>query len=394
MLCLVSLSFGEGWDESYAQINFVPNGNFESFSTCPNGFGQINYTDNWYNPNNGQTDYYNSCALVSTGLNVPCAGYNCDYYQYAHSGDAYAAIECAYYYGGNNRGYVQVQLINPLVTNRCYYVEFYTNHANHGIYSVNNIGAYISNNAANTPTAPAPLGLTPQILLPGNPVISDTLNWTKVYGLYQATGGEDYLTIGNFQNDSNTVFQMDTLNPYHEAYYFLDDVSLYEIQNANAGRDTTICLGDSVQLGITNYEGVTYNWQPTTGLSFPDSGNPWVHPTQTTTYYLTQTTPCSPIGTLDSVVVIIGNCTVGAGELGTRKEELGISPNPATTNLTLTLTNGSGIVSLYNVLGEEVLSLVLTKEKTEVDVSSLSQGVYFVEVKTGNGELRKKFVKQ
>ncbi len=392
MLCLVSLSFGEGWGVAHAQINLVPNGDFESFSTCTPGAGLINIAVPWYDPNNSSSDYYNGCSMNSS-VGIPCQA-NCAYYQYPHSGYAYAALEGAIYTVSNYREYIQVQLTNVLTANKCYYAEFYTNKTNSDKYAVNNIGAYISSTAITCPTQ-TPYYLTPQILLSGNPVISDTLNWVKIFGIYQALGGENFLTIGNFQSDSNTIFQIiDNSSPFTEAAYYIDDVSMYEIPNANAGRDTTICNGDSVQLGITNYEGVTYNWQPTTGLSYPDIGNPWAHPTHTTTYYLTQTTPCSPIATMDSVVVTIGNCTVGAGELGTRKEELGISPNPATTNLTLTLTNGSGIVSLYNVLGEEVLSLLLTKEKTEVDVSSLAQGVYFVEVKTENGELRKKFVKQ
>lgn len=52
--------------------------------------------------------------------------------------------------------------------------------------------------------------------------------------------------------------------------------------NANAGRDTTICVGDAVQLSATG--GGTYSWSPGATLSCTDCPNPIARPTQTTTY--------------------------------------------------------------------------------------------------------------
>jgi len=206
---------------------------------------------------------------------------------------------------GNNRDYIQVKLVDSLVINKCYSVEFYTNLVNFVPWAINNVGAYISNNAIHC-TPPNPYNLTPQILLPGNPVISDTVNWVKVYGIYSATGGEDYITIGNFAYDSNTVFLPMISSGGHQSYYYVDDVSLYEIKSAKAlysGNDTTICNSGFIQLGTTNYEGVTYRWSPAAGLSDSTSGTPTASPTHTTTYYLTQTTPCAT--TTDSVKVTV-----------------------------------------------------------------------------------------
>ncbi len=132
----------------------------------------------------------------------------------------------------------------------------------------------------------------------------DTVNWVKIQGLYQANGGELYITIGDFLNDSSTIFQIaDSTSNYYGAYYFIDDVNLYALPNANAGRDTTICTNESAQLGVDNITGVEYNWQPTIGLSSSTIGNPTATPTHTTTYILTQTTPCSI--TTDTVTVIV-----------------------------------------------------------------------------------------
>lgn len=51
---------------------------------------------------------------------------------------------------------------------------------------------------------------------------------------------------------------------------------------ANAGRDTTICVGDAAQLSATGAG--TYSWSPGPTLSCTDCPNPVARPTQTTTY--------------------------------------------------------------------------------------------------------------
>ncbi len=373
--------------KGYGQ-NLVPNGDFEFFSTCPTAYGQIYTANPWTDPTNATSDYFNGCNPTS----IPCQA-SCVYYQYPHSGIGYAAIEFLFHLSTNIREYVQVPISSILVNNKCYYVEFYTNKANADKYAVNNIGAYISDTAI-TSLYETCLNVTPQILLPGNPVISDTLNWVKVYGLYQASGGENYLTIGNFRNDANTSIQIiDNTSTNDEAYYYIDDVSMYEIKTTNAGRDTTICLGDSVRLGTGNYEGLQYEWQPTTGLSNAGIGSPMASPNVTTTYYLLQTTPCGVLR--DTVTITLGNCTVGVNELGIKNAELEIIPNPATNEIMLTSNQKLKTIHIYNVLSEEVFfeQLTTSNQQLSVDVSTWKEGIYFIEVETEKGVIRKKFIK-
>ncbi|MEI6490006.1 MAG: T9SS type A sorting domain-containing protein [Bacteroidota bacterium] len=210
-----------------SQTNLVPNGNFEFFSNCPTTGGEINFALPWYDPNLSSSDYFNSCNQSST-RGVPCQN-GCLYYQLPRSGNGYAA-----FYGyvptlNNFREYIQIQFSTSLISNKCYYVEFYTNHANNESVAINNIGAYITNTAVSCPVG-QPYNITPQILLSGNSVISDTLNWTKVSGFYHAQGGEDFITIGNFQNDSNTTVQIfdTTATALGEAYYYVDDVTVMD----------------------------------------------------------------------------------------------------------------------------------------------------------------------
>ena len=88
-------------------------------------------------------------------------------------------------------------------------------------------------------------------------------------------------------------------------------------------------------------------------------------------------------------------CNVGIEELGVDGGEIEIYPNPATNEFTLTTKNQQlKTIHIYNVLGEEVLKLerIATSEKA-IDISSWKAGVYFVEVETEKGLVRKKVIK-
>jgi len=64
-------------------------------------------------------------------------------------------------------------------------------------------------------------------------------------------------------------------------------ISLNLLPNADAGSDTSLCFGDSVQL--TGSGGIAYNWSPITGLSDDSIQDPWASPADTTIYFVTVT---------------------------------------------------------------------------------------------------------
>ncbi len=76
------------------------------------------------------------------------------------------------------------------------------------------------------------------------------------------------------------------------------------------------------------------------------------------------------------------------------KESIEIYPNPATTKLTLNLKTYEGNISLYNIIGEIVFTSAITNPQTEIDLSTMPKGMYFVEVRAENKIGRKKFVKE
>ncbi|MGE0637485.1 MAG: gliding motility-associated C-terminal domain-containing protein [Bacteroidia bacterium] len=74
--------------------------------------------------------------------------------------------------------------------------------------------------------------------------------------------------------------------------------------NTFAGAETSICTGDTIQLGATAVTGLTYQWTPALGLSDDEIANPLAFPDETTTYVLEASNPnCSGTDTVTITVV-------------------------------------------------------------------------------------------
>ena len=90
------------------------------------------------------------------------------------------------------------------------------------------------------------------------------------------------------------------------ASYFLLNTVLYAQCNANAGPDSTVCTGASIQLGGTPAGSgpgtLSYSWAPATGLSCTNCPNPILTATTNQTYTLTVT---SSLGCTDDNSVTI-----------------------------------------------------------------------------------------
>ncbi len=211
---------------SYGQTNLVPNGDFEQYSGCPVGYDEIDSCLYWFNPtiggSNGSPDYFNICS-PSFDLRVPS-----NYYgnQPSHSGVAYSGITLYYKSIPNFREYIEVPLTIVLTANTCYHFEMYVNLANICKYTTDAIQVYFSDTAVT--------GIPNYYILPFVPQINNTLgntfdtnNWTLVSGNYTAIGGESFLIIGNFKNDSITNPTIINNNSgYSYSYCYIDDVSL------------------------------------------------------------------------------------------------------------------------------------------------------------------------
>ena len=92
----------------------------------------------------------------------------------------------------------------------------------------------------------------------------------------------------------------------HEYMY----ITVHPMPNFNLGADTTICLGNSVQLSVN--AGASYQWSPAGGLNDPTVGNPIATPTVTTTYsvVVTDSSGCSKS---DSITITVDSNSFVSG---------------------------------------------------------------------------------
>ncbi|MEO6306123.1 MAG: T9SS type A sorting domain-containing protein [Bacteroidia bacterium] len=77
-------------------------------------------------------------------------------------------------------------------------------------------------------------------------------------------------------------------------------------------------------------------------------------------------------------------------------QDLKVFPNPATDQLSIEvaqLLNESSF-SLYNINGQEIINQNINELKTQIDISKLAKGVYYLKIKNVNGVQVKKIIKE
>ncbi|MBA3665432.1 MAG: gliding motility-associated C-terminal domain-containing protein [Bacteroidetes bacterium] len=313
LFCIIFLS-----KKTIAQItnNLINNYSFEILSSCPDNLGQINRASYWFNGNNaGSPDLYHACSSATDAL-VPTNAYGT---QNARTGMSYAGIVL---YGKEFilREYLENQLSKTLKQNTSYCITFYASLTDLSSFAISNLGAYFTQSAlSNTIVFPVAYQYYWQPHIENNPLmpITDTVSWAKVQGIYNAQGGENYITLGNFRADINTNKMqvrplyngIDTAN---SAAYYIDDISVVEINPAKAYSTKTItaCANSTLTLGTDSTFDATYQWQPATGLSCTNCPNPIVTVTTPKKYYLIKQ-QCSAT-TKDSVYIQIYTPTLTA----------------------------------------------------------------------------------
>jgi gliding motility-associated-like protein len=213
------------------QVNLVPNSSFENYTTCPFDYGQLYYATPWFQPNYYfgtvttacSSEIYNTCGSFGY-VSVPSN--NTSGHQIPRTGEGYAG------FGLRNDGaitsieYMEVSLLSSLLAGKTYCINFYVSLSDTSLYAVSNIGAFFSNDSLlyNSPTY-SNIPVIPQIENPSTNIISDKDNWTLISGQFIATGGERYMTIGNFKDNASTPIQI-VSGYYPYAYYYFDDISV------------------------------------------------------------------------------------------------------------------------------------------------------------------------
>ncbi|HXR82406.1 MAG TPA: hypothetical protein VN763_15880, partial [Saprospiraceae bacterium] len=283
---LVVLTFSLCGFYNWAQ-NLVPNPSFEVFTSCPTNYntGEPLQCIPWTKATQGTADYFNVCAF---GNNV---GVPANYFgsQSPKTGDAYCGFYAKYLFP--YREYIMAPLPTPLVAGEFYYFSMYVSLADGGPQSENwcgveHLGAYFSVN-------PPPSGgliwlnVTPQVESQTG-FLSDETEWMYVDGCFYADGGEAYVTIGNFQDDTNTPTDPLCTGNSLTSYYYVDDVSLLVTPPPSPiifdlGGPVLACGEYEI---VPDVDNVFYTWED-------GSHGPTLTVTESGTYALTVNEGCS-----------------------------------------------------------------------------------------------------
>jgi hypothetical protein len=222
-----------GFKKHIKAQNLVYNGYFEIYSNCPTARStpsnlQLDYATGWLT-SASTPDYYNTCASISSQVNVPYSIYG--YQQDCCGGIGYAGefmLDINFANSGD-REYIYTKLIDTLKAGHKYLASMYVSKADGWNYAVATIGMLFTDTAIVLPYPQSFINATPQIK--NTTLLTDTLNWILIQDTVTAVGNETYVTIGNF----NTSATCDSVNiggngNYSNfAYYYIDGVSVYDV---------------------------------------------------------------------------------------------------------------------------------------------------------------------
>lgn len=279
--------------------NLVPNGDFEIFTTCPDGINNIAGPPleciPWTAPSTASTDYFNVCAsslpYPGSTAGVP---FNSLGVQNPHSGAAYCGLYVKVW-SLEYREYLMAPLESPLVAGTCYEVSFFVSLNDQGC-GADRIGAYLSQNPP-PPNGVGVIQVTPQINAEAQ-YYTDKVNWTYIHDYYLASGGESYITIGNFYNDIETTFASGCSGDQWVAYYYIDDVVVEEaapVIDLELNGPVSVCDSYEIDPGLTGYDFLWSDGSTSPTLTVSVSG----------IYSLTVSSTC--VSVEDEIEVIITN---------------------------------------------------------------------------------------
>ncbi|HOZ30675.1 MAG TPA: hypothetical protein PLL66_07135 [Bacteroidales bacterium] len=218
--------------------NLVNNPSFEEYTVCPKGIvgkPEKKLIPYWDVPSKGTPDYFNSCCKGEAGVPQNFAGKI-----RARTGNAYCGIILRQNFTRDNkitgekpliyREYIQTELKTELVKGKKYRIRFYVCNSSNSRFAVDAIGACITTEKVKINTKEV-MNMIPIVENPSGQFMTNQSQWIAIEGIYQAQGGEKYLTIGNFYNNYSTNYIMQNGDSkFNYAYYYIDDVSVFEVE--------------------------------------------------------------------------------------------------------------------------------------------------------------------
>jgi len=310
-------------NETFSQPNLIFNPSFEQLDTCLGGGNALINIQNfgWYSYSTA--DIYTDCAL-SSFFYVPNNRLG---FQYPVSGNNYAGIQtyCMFSpFCNDYKEYITGQIISTLKPGKTYCGSIYVSLVDTDRVACNDMGMAFTNSIPTGPFGQTLINIVPQITNnPATNPLTDKINWMKIKGSFIANGTEQYITIGNFKfaAQSDTI-DLNFNTPFeHQSYYYLDDVSLYELKALNS-KDTVVCPQTNFSQLLKAYSDYdSYLWN--TGDTTKD-----ITITQPGTYWVTASNWCGTV--TDTITVSVFDTLSVQNPLGAN---LGLCPEQFPYNL-------------------------------------------------------------
>lgn len=211
--------------------NLLENGGFELYNALPTNVMQSDLCVGWSKCNlggGGSPDYFH---VNGTGLvQLPNSFYAT---VQAHGGSAIMGLITYHGLSTNFREYLSHALVSPLVVGATYNVQFFLSNGmyngNYGGCGSNHFGmAFSTIQCQQNGTSPMDF-MIPQY---SENAIFYHNDWQQVNFSFVADSAYQYLTIGNFTSNANTLFQNVENSPTDIAYFFVDDIQVVRVEES------------------------------------------------------------------------------------------------------------------------------------------------------------------
>jgi len=384
-----------------AQVNLVPDGSFEDTTFNGMSFSGEGSLNKWHSPSNEM--FITWWSLMSTNRVMDILAYglpqNQYFYQYPKYGYNSLSLvvlnkEPLPHTNLIERSVIRSKLNSKLIAGKQYCATVYVNAWEYfGTYWTNGLGLYFDNGQLDTmitihhDSSGYFPGAVPQVQC--NFLINDTANWMKVQGSFIANGTEEYVTITNFQKDSNTWavpngFQVNG----NGQDISIDNVSLIPIDINNWLPSITYSAfgADSTWVGLNKFDYADGKWYTgnmqyiTTGPGF------WLYGTniENGKQYIHEIDVC---GVMKYDTTTIQIAPLSNVQLSMNNLQLKVWPNPATNSINITCVSfliNQEKLQILDITSKELLHFIPDKNEMVIDISRLAKGVYFVKYGSEN----------
>ena len=238
LMLLVGMAYAS---QAVAQ-NIIPDPGFEAVEApfCgimgPNDF--TNTLFDWVSPTLGTPQMFFTDADESCYNAQPVSTYSGPIgirgTQLPFQGQAMAGLYAYTIEGFNQRHYVQAELDVPLIPGQAYAIGFYVSLADYIEFSSTGLQALLTAGPVDL-NSDGVIEAQPQVYT--EEIVDDVEGWTLIVDTLTFEGAVDFITIGNFKTDEQTLLAP---NPTYSgavgtygAFYFLDEVFIEQVVTSN-----------------------------------------------------------------------------------------------------------------------------------------------------------------